>query len=101
MGVARLDRAGQHGSRFAACGREIERDLLQSASQPQHRSKVRFVENASRQGEQVTEALADQGGGGATNPSRQGFVGLQDATVRQQDEIAARRVLEEVLVIDC
>ena len=99
LGIRSFRRVDEHRKGLSVLLDEIERNFVEEALHPQQRREVGLVEDAARDVEEVVQPLADQFVGRVAGPAAKGLVGLDDAPVRPQREVPARRVLVEVFQI--
>ena len=90
---------GDRGHLFAGGGEQVERDLVDVALHPQKRREVGFEGDAAAEAEDVVEAHADERVGRPLEPFRDRPVGLDDAAVGRDRDIAAGRGFVEVLEV--
>jgi hypothetical protein len=97
VGVA-LDRRAEQGGQARAVGaQEVERHLAHLAAQLEQRAPVRRVVDPRAGRQEIEQGAADDGFGIHPDRPQQRPVGLRDRAVGQQREVAARRVLVELL----
>src|SRR6202012_2949073 len=74
-------------------------ELVEITLHPYQRGQVGFIIDAARHVKKVAESLANHFIRAAAHPSEQRLVHKFDATIRLQRNVAARRILDHVLVI--
>ena len=85
------------GKPLAGGGHEVERELAEKALHPQQGCDVGFIVDTAGHVEELMEALVGELIVRISCPAAQGGVDLGDATVGSKREVAAGRVLEQIL----
>jgi hypothetical protein len=98
LGVSHEHGVDEHGEAVAVRADDVDGDLADRALQPQHRRIVRLVVDPTAHAEQVLEALdAHELLALIARPLEERRVDPEERPVRRRREIAAGRVLEQVL----
>ena len=96
--VALEHRVDQHGQPLAGGAHHLERDLVHLVLHAQQRRVVRLVVDPPAAGQEVLEAAAaDEVLARVARPAQERRVDLDDLPARERREVAARRVLVEIL----
>jgi hypothetical protein len=100
LGAREQDGVDQDRQPVAARRHDVDSDLADGALEPQHRRVVRLVVDPAARAEQVLEPLdADELLAPVPRPAQERRVHPDEHPFRRRREVAAGRVLEEILEV--